>query len=223
MNSQKKWFTLIEIIIIISVVSVWIVIVVSALNNANKYLQKSREKIIAINLAREWIEEITNIRDSNRKKNAWKRDESRLKLNPMDSNDKRFTSGTYIILSEISGGQQYFYGSGSFTGFDWNLWNTINNNKYSLCQNNWIWSACPWMEAISPEGKYYRRVRSLWLFQKETNIIWWTPIDCTKSSDQWDICGDSSAKEYHFCVDVDYIWENVGNVELCSVLTNFKN
>jgi Tfp pilus assembly protein PilE len=53
MNQKKIGFTLVEVIIIIAVVSIGIMTVIVALNNGNKYLQKSREKIIAINLARE--------------------------------------------------------------------------------------------------------------------------------------------------------------------------
>jgi type II secretory pathway pseudopilin PulG len=53
MNHKKKGFTLVEVVLIIVIVSIGIVTVVTALNSGNKYLQRSREKIIAINLARE--------------------------------------------------------------------------------------------------------------------------------------------------------------------------
>jgi len=111
MNHKKKGFTLVEVVLVVVIVSVGIITIVTALSSGNKYLQRSREKIIAINLAREGIEQIINIRDSNWKKNAGRKEETRLRMNPMVDIDSWFSSGTYIIQTQITGGQQYFYGT----------------------------------------------------------------------------------------------------------------
>lgn len=222
MNYKKKWFTLVEVVLIIVIVSIGIVTVVTALSSGNKYLQRSREKIIAINLAREWVEQMINIRDSNWKKNAGRKEETRLRKNPIENIDSRFASGSYIIQTEISGGQQYFYGTWPFTAFDVSQWNSVNNLKYSLCQTSTGWQACPGSQPISVEGKFFRSIRGVWLYEKWNTTNWWILLDCISSTSPTTECKDTSAKEYRFCVTVDYIWNIVWKVELCSVITNFK-
>ncbi len=222
MNQKRKWFTLVEVIIIITIVSIGIITVITALTNWNKYLQKSREKIIAINLAREWVEQMLNIRDTNRKKNAWTKEASRLKTNPIDQTDNtRFDSGLYIIMSNITGGQQYFYWSWIWVDFNTNSWININNLQYALCKYTTWRKPCPWITNNTPEWYFFRRIRGLWLYKKDVDVNYWTYISCW-TSPQSAQCLDWSAKEYRFCVDVDYFWQSKSKVEICSVLTNFK-
>jgi Tfp pilus assembly protein PilV len=52
-KKHKSGFTIREILILIVVVSVGLLTVVVALNNGMKYVQKTRQRVIAINLARE--------------------------------------------------------------------------------------------------------------------------------------------------------------------------
>ena len=163
-----------------------------------------------------------NIRDSNRKKNAGNKESTRLKINPMDNtNNTRFDSGLYIILTDTTWWQQYFYWSWITTDFNSDSWTNTNNLQFALCQSTWGWQPCPGILQSNSEWLFFRRIRSLGLYQKNVNINGWINIAC------WDpsslvICKDSSAKEFRFCVDVDYFWQTINKVELCSVLTNFK-
>jgi Tfp pilus assembly protein PilV len=63
---------MIEILIIVAVISVGIMTLLTALRSSNTYVQKTRQKIIAINLAREGMEQVYNIRDTN-----WQRREGK--------------------------------------------------------------------------------------------------------------------------------------------------
>ncbi len=211
-----------EVVLIVVIVSIGIVTVVTGLNSGNKYLQKSREKIIAINLAREGVEQMINIRDSNRRKNAGRKEETRLRTNPIKDVDNRFSSGSYILLPQTSGGQQYFYGTGPLMDFDINQGSSTGNLQYALCQTTGSWQACPGSMPISVEGKFFRRVRGIGLYEKATATNWGDFMDCKTSTDLGSSCKDSTAKEYRFCVIVDYIGNIVGKIELCSVITNFK-
>jgi len=226
MNHKKKGFTLVEVVLIIVIVSIGMMTVITALSSGNKYLQRSREKIIAINLAREWVEQMINIRDSNWKKNAGRKEETRLRKNPIQNIDSRFASGSYIIQTEISGGQQYFYGTWPFVDFDSNQGMSANNLKYSLCQTSTGWQACPGNQPTSVEGKFFRSIHGVWLYKKYTTTTGWDLLNCISSTNTSvgvsTECKDTSAKEYRFCVTVDYIENIVGKVELCSVITNFK-
>jgi hypothetical protein len=142
----------------------------------------------------------------------------------MENTDNRLSAWSYIIQTQISGWQQYFYWTWPFTAFDVTQWLSTNNLQYSLCQTSTGWQACPWNLPTSVEGKFFRSVRGIWLFTKFSSTDGWDTIVCTKSTDSFagGICKDDSAKEYRFCVTVDYVWNIVGKVELCSILTNFK-
>lgn len=62
----KQGFTIREILIIIIVISVGLLSVVVVLTNGMKYVQKTRQKVVALNLAREGMEAFYQIRDTNR-------------------------------------------------------------------------------------------------------------------------------------------------------------
>jgi len=214
--------------LVVVLIWLWLITVIDALQNSNNYLQKTKQKIIAINLAREWVEQMINIRNTNRQKRAWDKEISWLKTNPsinenpdLLSNDPRFGSWNYIILTTTIDDQQYFYASvinqdliiQSWTSETWNL-------QYSLCETWWIWKACPWEFPQSNEWYYFRRIEWKWLFAKESTITGGEPLNCPTG---WDYnCSNSSAKEFRFCSIVEYIWNWIWKVELCSVLTNFK-
>ena len=225
---HKKGFTIIEVIIIVVLIWLWLITVINALWNSNTYLQKTREKIIAINLAREGIEQVINIRNTNWQKRAWAKEQTRLKTNPsIDEwtpwlgNDSRFWSWNYIILNSIVSGQQYFYASGIQQPFVIESWTSNPNNLlYSLCETWWTRIACPWQLPQSKEWNFFRRIEGKWLFAKDSTTIGGTFLNCPNG--ETINCWTSSAKEFRFCSTVEYIGVTAGKVELCSVLTNFE-
>lgn len=81
--SRKRGFTLWEILIIVIVISVGLLAIISLLTYGINYVQKSRQKIISINLAREGIEAMYQIRDTNRQRWAGMKESCRLKTNPL--------------------------------------------------------------------------------------------------------------------------------------------
>lgn len=225
---MKKGFTIIEIIIVVLLISGGLLTVVDALKNSSIYLQKTRQKIIAINLAREGMEQVMNIRNTNRQKRAGQKEQTRLKTNPFVDewpawleNDPRFGSGNYIMLSNTTGWQQYFYASGISNNLDITLgYSDTGNRQYSLCESGGIWRPCPGLQPVSKEWYYFRRIQWYWTFQKETTTPGGIYLNCLNGSSS--PCGDNTAKEFRFCSVVEYIGNSLGKVELCSVITNFK-
>ncbi len=217
-----------EVMVIVVLIWLWLITVIEALKNSNTYLQKTRQKIIAINLAREGIEQMINIRNTNRQKWAGEKEITRLKQNPaIDewwdglSNDRWLGSWNYIILTTIISGQQYFYASGIQTPFiieNWlnNSWNLL----YSLYETGGAWIPWPGMFPSSKEWYFFRRIEGKWIFKKETSTTGGEPLNCPTGGSLW--CSTDSAKEFRFCSIVEYIGNGVGKVELCSVLTNFE-
>lgn len=228
---RKSGFTIREILVIIVVISVGLLSVVVVLTNGMKYVQKTRQRVVALNLAREWMEAVYQIRDTNRTRRAGVKDACRLKINPLvDDNtwstttctdDFRFTTGSYVLQRLMTWGQEYFALTGP------SAWITFSSPvdtdilyRYSLCQQSGYWDSCMWTLPSTSEGKYFREIEWLWLYLKDVPISWWTEIACT-----WWLspgCWTGSAKEFRFCSRVVYIGDSTGEVKLCGVMTNFK-
>lgn len=223
---QKKWFTMIEILIIVAVISVGIMTLLTALRSSNTYVQKTRQKIIAINLAREGMEQVYNIRDTNWQRREGKKEWCWLKTNPMVDqsttwceNDEWFQSWSYIIIQTWNE-QKYF------SAISWTTTLNIDDNiqtwdlQYSLCESNGIWSACIGQQPQSKEWRYFREIQGLGLFQKDVTQSGGSVISCPNwlSSN----CGANTAKEYRFCSKVSYIGEWKWEVKLCWLITNFR-
>lgn len=67
MKKNKAWFSIIEILIWIFIFSLWLVSVYALILSTMKLNDYSKNSIIATNLAREWVEIVRNVRDSNYK------------------------------------------------------------------------------------------------------------------------------------------------------------
>jgi type II secretory pathway pseudopilin PulG len=65
LKTKNSWFTLIEIIIVIAVFSIWIMAVFYLVTNNLERLDDTRTRNIATFLAKEWIELAFNARDAN--------------------------------------------------------------------------------------------------------------------------------------------------------------
>jgi prepilin-type N-terminal cleavage/methylation domain-containing protein len=225
----KKGFTIREILIVIVILSVGLLSVVVVLTDGMGYVQKTRQKIIALNLAREWMEAVYQIRDTNRMRRAWVKDQCWLKINPLldewnsacFTDDLRFTSGAYVLQRLSTGGQEYFALTGMMSWII--LENGTYNSWFSLCQQSGYWDTCPidytW---TTTEGRYFRQITWRWLYLKDTPFTWWSEITCTWSLGPDLNCNDNNAKEFRFCSKVVYIGKDIGEVELCGVITNFK-
>ncbi len=78
MKITKKAVSLIEAVVVILIISLWLVWVYSLYINSIRFLDWVESKIQAIQIAREWIEAVENIRDTNwltfssDKGNCWK-------------------------------------------------------------------------------------------------------------------------------------------------------
>lgn len=202
--------------------------IISLLTYGLNYVQKSRQRIIAINLAREGMESIYQIRDTNRQRRAGRKDQCRLKINPLlntnndeCSNDTRMQSGSYVLSTDVISGQNYLFLSwGNISPL--NIGDGIDTGdlNYSLCLSGGLRVACPGTVSVTSEGRYFREIRWYWLFAKDMNVTGWQYMNCTSGVDYMN-CGSPSAKEFRFCSKVVYMWYGTGEVELCGLVTNF--
>lgn len=233
--SRTRWcaynawgFTLWEILLIIVVISIGLLAIVSLLTYGINFVQKSREKVIAINLAREWIEAVYQIRDTNRQRRAGRKDQCRLKADPLVDesaagceDDLRMISGSYILEKNTVSGQEYFLLTGYTTdvldlGWGIDTWAL----RYALCRSGGLRTACPGYDFTSAEWRYFREIRGYGLFAKDVTQTGGQEILCDSGMDLF-ICGSPSAKEFRFCSKVIYVWYGTWEVELCGAITNF--
>ena len=78
MKKTKKATSILEAMIVLLIIVVWIIGLYNIFNNSQKLSNSTKNRIEAIEIAREWIEAMKNIRDTNwimyawDKKNCWK-------------------------------------------------------------------------------------------------------------------------------------------------------
>jgi len=83
LRQRKKWFTMIELLFVIMLVSTTFMGIISAVISTTSYLTATRQKVTALNLAKEWVEVMYNIRDTNWRRRDSKKDLTRLKYDPL--------------------------------------------------------------------------------------------------------------------------------------------
>lgn len=218
-------FTLLEVLFVAIIVSIWLMSILYAINYALENVKAMKQRVIAINLAREGMEWIYQIRDTNRLLWPAQKDKCRLDMNPMIdelspwcSDDAWMWSGNYILQKSISGNQEYFYMSWWSTRdkLDLSDWVQASDNKFALCLSGDLLIACP---NYAIPVTYFRQIYGEWLFKKDSDTIGWDYLNCQKWDDP--ACWWNEAKEYRFCSRVSYVGQWVWEVELCWIITNF--
>ena len=111
---QKKGFTLIEILIVIFVISMGLILIIRGMSETHRYLSETAQKTIALNLAKEGIEAVYNLRNSNWRKWSDKKDECWLNVDK-ENCDKSTHKLTYNQM-------RIFGMSDGDTCVSYNLW-----------------------------------------------------------------------------------------------------
>jgi len=227
---KKSGFTLIEVLITVSLLAVWFAGIFAVMQNSTQLLWQTEQKALAINLTRQAIEWIQNIRDTNRMRRAGTKDACRLKTNPLvDSNsdgcenDQWIQSWRYLLSWQEVGNQKYFILdpitpiSGNFDTIENALANRANAQ---LCKDSIWWSSC---DNTQESPIIIRAIHISWLYAKDSMNRWGTALSCTNGSttDGTIFCGWTEAKELRFCATTRIIWEQKTHSTLCSSITNF--
>ncbi|MBS8122470.1 hypothetical protein VAMP_106108n29 [Candidatus Vampirococcus lugosii] len=226
--SNKKAFTLIELIITTIIISTGVLGIVSVIDYGFKAISIIRQDVIATNLAREGIEGVFNIRDTNWFRWSGRRDQCWLLEDPLGASsdcqsEDWIGSGNYILSGTTQSGQLYNYLSGSSSTLNLDDgYNVSQDGEFALCsETGKTWHPCPGQDNTSPEGRFFRMIQVKGLYNKEDGS---TLNSCSNGNDTTpNDCGDETAKELVFCSIVEYTGNGGGKVELCSSITNFKD
>ena len=87
LRQRKRWFTMIEVLVVMILVSTTFMWIISAVISTTNYLTATRQKVTALNLAKEWVEVMYNIRNSNWRRWANLKDEVWLKSDPLEKSN----------------------------------------------------------------------------------------------------------------------------------------
>ena len=236
---KKSWFTLLEIVIACSLFAIIVVWILWAITRAYKFMNNTRVQVRATNLAREWVEMMFNLRDTNRRKHSWEKDVHRMYRWTWDTSNlllewlyalKEWKSDndTYIYAEKLNViDTESFYSEEGFWS-DMDSWYR-NNAKltftwtYSYASwtknpdNTITWSLATWnvSDLLWWWVDFYRVLRVYGIYNKNSS----TPTEkITSASD----LKSSIPKELRFCVKVFYKSTEPHSTELCSIMTNFE-
>lgn len=231
LECKKKWFTLAEVVIVCSLFAIIVVWIILAINRAFAFIDNTRLSVRATNLAREGVEMVYNIRDTNRRKYSGEKDKYRMTTRGTGGN-VYLSSWVYVIKEWTTWTDHYIYAY----RLTWNV-NLYDNIETFFSDSNasgrneskilftWVYKYYSWWTATLVTWnledlvnvswlEFYRLLRVYGVYKKNDS----SPSLSVPSSsfDDW------TPKELRFCVKVFYQsngWRR--SSELCSIMTNF--
>ena len=224
MKQRFSAFTLIEVIIALTLFSFVIIGVVLAVTHAYRYVENSKMQVMAVNLAREGVEMMYTIRDTNRRKSSGNKDTMRLRLDPFGGADTILTKGTgyYALNIQLTGQSQYpmLTKVGAATDA---LYQDISHytdgigEEFKVVFTGGYYSGgIPVLtaeELMSRSAEFYRVVYVDGVYNKSSG---------QSSDSRCSPCGDGVPQELRFCVKVFAVSTHVTQSEICSMMTNFR-
>ena len=217
--SKKKplgGFTLIEVLVVVFVLSMGVIVIMQGINKTTTYISETAQRTIALSLAKEGLEAIYNIRNSNWRRWSDSKNMCRLKADPMvDSgndwcaNDEwiRYVRG-YISTKEIEGNQYYVYIP------------AVNGIRNPI-----VWPSCWWFEHLQRKANFPFWIKTFflpWIARKDwhrnfllhfVNGEWideftyqrkyWSPLNPTKP--------DTSMGGYGRYIQVEWLYDKGEN------------
>lgn len=246
---RKNWFTMLELIFACTVFAMLVSGIVLAINRSYEFMNNTRVQIRATNLSREGVEMMFNIRDTNRRKCSWQRDQFWLYLgfgantpthnyeSECDPNGKLFQEWIYAIKEWESDGDRFTYAEklniANIDKFysldeDWFFSSSYDSERektrvtFTWVYRYWSWSAEEWAEYT------WEIADLLWNGVEFYRIarVYWIYCKTANNSNQpvsTVNCNKiSDPKEMRFCVKTFYkFWAWTHSSELCSIMTNF--
>jgi hypothetical protein len=206
-------------------------------------MNNTRVKVRSTNFAREWVEMVYNIRDTNRRKCSWEKDKTRLYVGlgretacyDDITTDFLFKPWIYILKEWKTSDNNYYVYAEFLTGGDsvdldhfysieW-FFNeeSIDEREKSKISFTWTysfysgWETAIWnIEDLLKWSwtEFYRILRVYWIYKKNTED---PDVAASYSELYW-----WSPAEMRFCVKIFYSnnwWKH--DTELCSIMTNF--
>lgn len=225
---KKNAFTLAETIIVCTIFAIMVVWIILWINRAFLFMNNTRVLVRATNFAREWVEMVYNIRDTNWRKYSGEKDKHRLDA---WTGTSLLTWWIYIIKEWIT-----WASNDSYVYAEYLTWNTDFYDKMDVFFDNDSDRNRSKIEFTWSYSYYSGGTIATW---KLEDLLGWSGIEfyrilrvygiyCKNNSEPNQVVdsshcnNDSDPKEMRFCVKVFYEfngWHHAS--ELCSIMTNF--
>ena len=228
LKTKKNAFTLAETIIVCTIFAIMVVWIILWINRAFLFMNNTRVLVRATNFAREWVEMVYNIRDTNWRKYSGEKDKHRLDA---WTGTSLLTWWIYIIKEWIT-----WASNDSYVYAEYLTWNTDFYDKMDVFFDNDSDRNRSKIEFTWSYSYYSGGTIATWNLE---NLLGWSGIEFyrilriygvykknvdepnTEAINDSDLI-NSDPKEMRFCVKVFYEfngWHHAS--ELCSIMTNF--
>ncbi len=233
LKRKKRAFTLAETLIVASLFAVMVLWIIFWINRAFAFMNNTRVLVRATNFAREGVEMVYNLRDTNRRRCSGIRDQTRLyrwwtwECSDIKNNNDLLIPWVYTIKEVKNSSSDDSYIKAEYL--------TWNNSFYDN------------MEVFfKSDTKNLSKIDFSWTYEYNSggtiatwnleDLLWWSWIEFYRvlrvfgvydknTSDRNAIVTDyrdSKPKELRFCVKVFYTYNGWYHAsELCSIMTNF--
>lgn len=106
---QRKYgFTLIEVVVVLLVIGTALSTIIASISGTIGYLSAIKQRTIAMSMAREGIEAIYSIRNTNWRRWSSQKDDCRLNIDPLGSSDcsTTFSEGAIGVVVPVFSGEK---------------------------------------------------------------------------------------------------------------------
>lgn len=209
---KKKGFTLVELLIVIFVISTGLILIIKGVSESHRYLSETAQRTVALNLAKEGIEAVYNLRNSNWRRRPDKKNECWITNIPLDQNDEN-DPNCETTGSRLQAGWTYMLSGYTLSG----AWWLIQQDAPLLSGIFKVNIDSPYLNL----GSYYRVISINSLWDKEN----WNTLNWCKNGNisiWWKKCGGTTPKELRFCSKVLYTKPYSWEVHVCAIMTNFE-
>lgn len=213
-----------------------LILIIRGMSETHRYISETAQKTIALNLAKEGIEAVYNLRNSNWRKWSDKKDECWLNVDEEKCEDKsqKLTNNQMRILGMNKNTNHWISPSNTS---DITKWERDDNEArfkqtpirkspdFQLLYHQWQrlpQGSIPEAEIQQPKNnshqywEYSRVITIHGLYDKETG----GKLTCNTTASS--PCKSSSPKELRFCSTVFYTTPYQWVINICSIMTNFE-
>lgn len=150
MKKNQSWTSIIEAIVAMMIIVIWIVWVYTIYDKSMKFSNAIENRIIAISIAREWIEVTQNIRDTNwiifwaDTRNCWNTYNYNVNCVASNAVSNKIWSWNYTIYKDTDNRWKY-----QTWATLWNYSNPAYRSAYRvLLDTDWLYSQSWWISFI---------------------------------------------------------------------------
>lgn len=199
-NIKKSWVTLIEVVFAIIVFGTWILVVLSTITTNIGWIYDIKEKDTALSIAKEWIDIVYHIRDSNLDRGLfW--DCSEIDLSEPDACGWYFYDSSWVTKHILEFDKDWLYSMEDFT----TTWNAL------IYYHEWVLYTLWW---VDEQWFWYDHNSAWWEATIYTRIIEFRPVTWYEAF-TWFVLEVTSRVLYDR-------WSNPQEVVLQSIIWNIR-